>query len=131
MKQTGDRGLDGSARVDISGVSTRDRPSFGFQVKSGKNVGSPDADAFSGALDTAGFQAGLFIVLEQSRAEQIRSAIGRQPVITFGEWTGPKVGVWSIQDHFKGIEPSVPRFVGREETRALLAARNWQPQLRQ
>lgn len=129
VKQTGDRGLDGTAHVDLPGVSARSRPLFGFQVKGGANVGRPDADAFAGALDAAGCEAGLLIVLEQSRAESIRRAIGRQTIVQIGEWSGPKIGVWSIESYFAGIEPDIPPFVGRGETEALLAARNWQRRL--
>lgn len=129
VRQTGDRGLDGTARVDVDGVSARNRPVFGFQVKGGVNVGRPDADAFSGALEATGCEAGLLIVVEKSRTEQIRSAIGRQPIVRLGEWSGPRIGIWSIESHFEGAEPNVPPFVGRTETQALLAARAWQRQL--
>lgn len=129
VRQTGDRGLDGTARVDVDGVSARNRPVFGFQVKGGVNVGRPDADAFSGALEATGCEAGLLIVVEKSRADQIRSAIGRQPIVRLGEWSGPRIGIWSIESHFEGAEPNVPQFVGRTETQALLAARSWQRQL--
>ena len=129
LKQTSDRGLDGTARVDLPGVSARNRPTIGFQVKSGTRVGRPDADAFAGALESERCVAGLLIVLERSRARRIRRAIGRQDTVTLGAWTGPRVVVWSIEEHFEGSEPDLPLIVGREETQALMSAREWQPKM--
>ena len=129
LKQTSDRGLDGTARVEIPGVSARKRPAIGFQVKSGVSVGRPAADAFSGALTSQQCVAGLLIVLERSRAQRIKSAIGRQETVTVGDWSGPRIGVWSIEDHFNGSEPDLPSLVGRQETKELMSAREWQPKL--
>lgn len=129
VKQSSDRGLDGTARVDIAGLSARKRPTFGFQVKSGARVGRPDADAFAGALDSEGCAAGLLIVLERNRARSIRRAMGRQDTVELGGWGGPKIGVWSIEDHFNGGEPDVPPLIGRDETRELMSAREWQPKM--
>lgn len=129
VKQVSDQGLDGMARVDVPGATARNRPTFGFQVKSGTNVGRPDADAFRGALDSQGCDAGLMIVLEQARARRIRRAMGMQENVAIGDWNGPKVGLWSIQEHFAGAQPDLPPLVGSAETQALMSAREWQPKM--
>ncbi len=129
FKQSGDGGLDGRAVVN---VDRRPQPLYGFQVKGGRNVGRPAADAFSGALTQHGCDAGLLIVLNERNARHIRHALGSQDRVQLNGWKGPRVSVWSVEDWFdSGLQCRVPRpsLMGEAETLELLRPQDWQRRL--
>ncbi len=129
FKQSGDGGLDGRAVVN---VEKRPRPLYGFQVKGGRNVGRPAADAFRGALTQHGCDAGLLIVLNERNATRIRHAIGSQERVELNGWQGPRISVWSVEDWFASghqCRASRPALMGEAETLELLRPQDWQRRL--
>ncbi|MCY4010046.1 MAG: DNA methyltransferase [Anaerolineaceae bacterium] len=131
FQQRGDGGLDGRAYVDAVDEAGR-QPLFGFQVKGGRNVGRPALDAFGGALTQNGCAAGLLVVLEERTAHRLRGQLATQERMRLGEWSGGRIGVWSVEDWFgrSGVcLASLPPLVGAGETLELLRRRDWQRRL--
>ena len=127
FKQSGDGGLDGRAVV---AVEARPQPLFGFQVKGGQQVGRPVLDAFHGALTMNGCAAGLLVVLEERIAHRLRGQLGAQERVQLNGWSGPRIGVWSVQDWLeRRMNAPVPPLVGAGETLELLRPQTWQRRL--
>lgn len=129
FKQSGDGGLDGRAVVR---TDAQPQPLYGFQVKGGRQVGRPAADAFSGALTQQGCAAGLLIVLHERNAERLRHALGAQPRVALNGWQGPRISVWSVEDWFSSghrCNAARPSLLGERETLALLRPQDWQRRL--
>ena len=127
FKQSGDGGLDGRAVV---ASNARPQPLFGFQVKGGQAVGRPVLDAFHGALTMNGCAAGLLVVLEERIAYRLRGHLGAQERVQLNGWSGPRIGVWSVEDWLAGRRGAdVPPLVGAGETLELLRPQAWQRRL--
>ena len=127
FKQSGDGGLDGRAVV---ASNARPQPLFGFQVKGGQSVGRPVLDAFHGALTMNGCAAGLLVVLEERIAYRLRGHLGAQERVQLNGWSGPRIGVWSVEDWLAGRRGApVPPLVGAGETLELLRPQAWQRRL--
>ena len=127
FKQSGDGGLDGRAVV---ASNARPQPLFGFQVKGGQSVGHPVLDAFHGALTMNGCAAGLLVVLEERIAYRLRGHLGAQERVQLNGWSGPRIGVWSVEDWLEGRRGApVPPLVGAGETLELLRPQAWQRRL--
>ena len=127
FKQSGDGGLDGRAVV---ASNARPQPLFGFQVKGGQSVGRPVLDAFHGALTMNGCAAGLLVVLEERIAYRLRGHLGAQERVQLNGWSGPRIGVWSVEDWLEGRRGApVPPLVGASETLELLRPQAWQRRL--
>ena len=127
FKQSGDGGLDGRA---VIASAKRPQPLFGFQVKGGQTVGRPVLDAFHGALTMNGCTAGLLVVLEERIAHRLRGHLGAQERVQLNGWSGPRIGVWSVEDWLEGRRGApVPPLVGAGETLELLRPQAWQRRL--
>ena len=127
FKQSGDGGLDGRAVV---ASAARPQPLFGFQVKGGQSVGRPVLDAFHGALTMNGCAAGLLVVLEERIAYRLRGHLGAQERVQLNGWSGPRIGIWSVEDWLEGRRGApVPPLVGAGETLELLRPQAWQRRL--
>ncbi len=127
FKQSGDGGLDGRA---VIASAKRPQPLFGFQVKGGQTVGRPVLDAFHGALTMNGCAAGLLVVLEERIADRLRGHLGAQERVQLNGWSGPRIGVWSVEDWLEGRRGApVPPLVGAGETLELLRPQAWQRRL--
>ena len=120
-KQVGDGGIDGRMRFVLRGAeSTAKKTEYGLavmQVKSGRAARS-DVREFKGAMEAAKADLGVFVVMD---AQQPTSRLESEAVTAgFTTILGEeyrKIQVWSIEEYFAGIRPTLPNPVGYENRR--------------
>ena len=120
-QQVGDQGIDGRMRF-IRAVDERDRTEYGIavaQVKSGRAT-ADDMRAFITALENAGADLGVFIVLDApGSASTVPTLAARAGSVDIFNVAYPRVQIWTIGDFFEGRFPNLPTPLGMETPRML------------
>ena len=120
-KQTGDRGIDGRMRF-VKGIGARERNEYGLavaQVKSGR-VGASDMRDFTTALDQAGADLGVFIVLDApGRNSTVPALAAEAGTVQIFDRQYPRIQMWTMEDCFAGRRPDLPLPAGGQTRRML------------
>lgn len=103
-KQVGDGGIDGRGKIwttlDLKGTVL-------VQIKGGKFSLSSLRD-FLHTVQRENAAMGVYVSLDKVNTKAAKEELSRFGKVKFGAKEFPKVQIWSVAEHFEGVEPKLP-----------------------